>query len=162
MQCIQPDRRLPRTYYLRLRRPECENHNSSVSDVKVTIKYKKFHFHFPRTNSYRGTLHGGKLCIFVPLITNPSSDSSVGIVTSLRTRQLRVVVRFPAMEPFSLRYPYKLCSPPSFLLHGYRAALHPGLKRPGHEAGQLVPRLRMNGATTPLPCMPLQRADGQL
>jgi len=132
--CIQPVRRLPRTHYLRLRRPECENHNSFASDVKVTIKYEEFHFHFPRTNSYRGTLNGGKLCIFVPSITNPSWDSSVGIVTSLRARQLRVAVRFPAMKPFSRRYPYQLCSPPSFLLHGYRGAIPPGLRRPGHGA----------------------------
>jgi len=82
-----------------------ENHHSSASDVKVTIKYMEFHFHFPRTNSYCGTLSREKLDIFVPLITNSSWDGSVGIVTSLRARLLTVVVRFPEMQPFFLRYP---------------------------------------------------------
>lgn len=134
MKCIQPVRRLPRTHHLRLRRPELENHHSSASDVMVIIKYTEFNFHFPRMNSYRGTLSREKFYIFVPLITNSSWDSSVGIVTSLRARLLTVVVRFPEMQPFSLRYPYRLCSPPSFLLHGYRRAIPSGIKRAGHEA----------------------------
>jgi hypothetical protein len=134
VQCIQPVRRLPRTHYLWLGRSERENHHSSASDVKVIIIYMEFHFHFPRTNSYRGTLSRRKLYIFVPKITNPSRDSSVRIVTSRRPRLLRVVVRFPALEPFSLRYPYWLCSPPSFLLHGYGGAIPRGIKRPGLEA----------------------------
>ena len=116
------------------KRPERETHHSSASDVKVTINYMEFHFDFPRTNSYRGTLSRGKLYIFVPKITNPSRDSSVGRVTSLWARLLRVVVRYPVMEPFSLRYPYWLCSPSSFLNHGYRGAIPPGINRPGHEA----------------------------
>lgn len=134
VQCIQPVRRLPRTHYLRLGRPERENHHSSASDVKVTIKYMEFDFHFPRTNSYRGTISRGKLYIFVPKITNPSRDSSVGIVTSLWARLLRVIDRLPVTDPFSLRYPYRLRAPPSILLHRYCGAIPPGIKRPGHEA----------------------------
>lgn len=134
MQCIQPVTRLPKTHYLRLRRPERENHQSSASDVKVIMKYMEFHFHFPPTNSCRGTFSRGKLYIFVLKITNLSRDSSFSIVTSLRVGLLTVVVRFPATEPFSLRYLYRLCSPPSFLLHGYSGAIPPGIKRPGHEA----------------------------
>jgi hypothetical protein len=65
-----------------------------------------------------------------------------------------VGVRIPArVTYFSLKFPDRLCGPPNFLFAVYRDVC-PEAKRLERESDHnvdLVPRLRMNGAKTPLP-----------
>jgi hypothetical protein len=85
-----------------------------------------------------------------------SQDSPVSITTGYALDDQDVGVRVPVRSRifFSPSHPDQLWGPPNLLSDGYQGLFSPGVKRPGREADQLVPRSRKCGSIHPLPDTP--------